>query len=200
MTSNMTAQNVVGSSSRTHIETAHIVGAEEKWRAFRICFSENQRLLSTLVISSLLYYVRWNDVCGPDAFIIASLSPSGRCWKTGGREGRACWVLIIIILVSFLMLSGSWRYENKTERLYTHISSGFSSARSVCVCWTRPANGCTHNISKFPFGEFRILPRPGGCGPIRARLWGNIVQTPQQHKRDLGYWISYIENIIPQAW
>jgi hypothetical protein len=87
MTSNMTAQNVVGSSSRTHIETAHIVGAEEKWRAFRICFSENQRLLSTLVISSLLYYVRWNDVCGPDAFIIASLSPSGRgrCWKTGGR-------------------------------------------------------------------------------------------------------------------
>lgn len=35
----------------------------------------------------LLYYIRWNDVCGPDAFIIASLSPSGRgrCWKTGER-------------------------------------------------------------------------------------------------------------------
>jgi hypothetical protein len=43
-----------------------------------------------------------------------------------------------------------------------------------------------HNISKFPFGEFRILPRPGGCGPIRARLWGNIVQTPTAAQERLG--------------
>ncbi len=54
----------------------------------------------------------------------------------------------------------------------------------MCVCWTRPANGCTHNISKFPFGEFRIC--PGGCGPIRARLWGNIVQTPTAAQERLG--------------